>query len=189
MKKLFPKIIAIAMVLIMAVQVSGVALAATVSWPSGNYTYVAEVIKKDVPGNGVPRSLPVNVTSSETYHTMGTANYIYAGIRSVTSTGDVAFPSAYASRLRQAATAEGVNYTLTSNVNFTQDKIIPANYATGTYCLVSTVLGISGEYYVYKVGGGASGTIKSGTFACAPVGYSGVITGLYLMSPGEQPIN
>ncbi|MBR5949299.1 MAG: hypothetical protein IKZ82_11745 [Clostridia bacterium] len=184
MKKLFPKIIAIAMVLIMAVQVSGAALAATVSWPSGNYTYVAEVIKKGVPG-----SLPVNVTSSETYHTMGTANYIYAGIRSVTSPGDVEFPSAYASRLRQAATAEGVNYTLTSNVNFTQNKRIPPNYATGTYCLVSTVLGVSGEYHVYKIGGGASSTIKSGTFACAPVGYSGVITGLYLMSLGEQPIN
>ncbi len=168
MKKRLSKLIAIAMVLIMAVQFSGAALAATVigteTWSSGSYSYIAVFKRYDATG-----TFAYKVTATETHHAYGSVNTISGSYR-IKNYGDTNFPSTYRSRLVAAASETGIvlPYDHTRNLG---TYTIPASFPTGTYGVQVTMTGRQGEYMVQRsYMEELPVTLYYGTFSCAPTG-------------------
>lgn len=176
MKKLFPKIIAIAMVFIMAVQISGVAMAGTYSWyDSEGNRYKATVSPKTA------SSRSFGVESTRHHHTVGRPTVISAGPWSVTYTGSMSF-GLYGAQLTKAANNANLKVTRTENVNFDSGVTVPAGSPSGYYGIKAHVTGYSGTYDV-KVTDTNSNTrtLVDGNFSYGVRSFE-TASGLYIFS-------
>lgn len=164
------KIITLMLVLLLAAQLTSIASAvSTETWTgSDGYTYSATVSR----GNSSTKER-VPVTATKIHHTNGKVEKIYPGTWSVTATGNMTFPSAYASKLQSAANSEGLKNSYTDDVTLVNALSIPASSASGYYCLGTRFDGNTGTYRVEKMGATSTTIVKSGSFSFAPYACTG----------------
>ena len=163
------KIITLMLVLLLAAQLTSIASAATVTWKDSNgYTYSATVSK----GVGSTQKR-IPVPSTETCHNYGKVESIKPGMWYVSATGDMTFPSAYASKLQSAASNENLGNFKAGTVSLEEAFNIPAASASGYYCLGTHFNGNKGTYRVEKIGSSSTNVIASGSFSFAPYACTG----------------
>lgn len=160
------KLLALMLVFLLAAQLTGIASAATVTWKDsvGN-TFAATVTK----GAGSTQKR-ATIDSTKTYHTYGKVETIQPGTWNVTATGDMTFPGSgvYLSKLRAAASQEGLTNVRTGTVTRASAVNIPASSPSGYYCLGTHFNGNRGTYRVEKIGSSSSSIEYSGSFSFAP---------------------
>lgn len=122
----------LALALILAFQVAGVASAASVSWTSGSNHYTATVNQN----NGYTHNFQ-NISATKTAHTKGFATRIIATASHTVSSNwsGGAFPSEYSSYLTRAMHNEGLYESATYNVTAGSYVTVPPTAATGNYVI------------------------------------------------------
>lgn len=138
-------ILILALVLVLAFEVSGVASAASVSCSSGSNYYTATVNKTEVYDVDFQK-----LTATQTAHTIGLSTKITTSIaRSASSkwSGNP-FPSTYSSYLLQAMHSAGLYESATYQVAAGSYVTVPASAATGNYVMAIGFTRSSGSWSV-----------------------------------------
>lgn len=139
------RILFLVLVMVLALQVSGVVSAASVSWSSGSNYYTATVNQTEIYDTDYQK-----LTATQTAHTVGLSTKIITSTaRSATSkwSGNP-FPSAYSSYLLQAMHNAGLYETATYQVAAGTYVTVPASAATGNYVMAIGFSRASGSWSV-----------------------------------------
>ncbi len=176
MNKRFAKIIAIVMVLIMAVHVSGVVMAASYSWTDSECNQYKATV---TPSTASTRNF--GVESTRFHHINGHYDVIDEGPWSVTYTGSMSF-SLYSTQLTKAANKANLKASRTESVTFDDEVIVPASFPSGYYGIKAYVTGYNGTYNVKVTdSNNNTSTLVSGSFSYGVRSFE-TASGLYAFS-------
>lgn len=170
MKKKATKIVTVLLAFVLAMQSVGFAYAASDSWSDSYYSYSASVTK----GSSNNQS---KYTGASSTHTKGTSTTIYAtSSKTLTSSRNGSFPSAYKTRLEALYTEEGLVSSATRSVVAGSSSVnIPSGVASGTYYFNVTFYGYSVKYSVI-VASPASLSLDSDAVSSTPENASGTLS-------------
>lgn len=176
MNKRFSKLVAIVMVLIMAVQFTGLAQAATSTdtWTANGKTYAASVT------TGSSSTLYVGAGGSTVHHNHGTGTSISAATRTVSYNSNYGFTGFGAGHIETAAENGGLRISISAPISF-DTRTVPASYVSGNYVPRAQVQCKAGSYNVKQIAPDLITGLNSGTFSALPysVGDAG---GVYCVS-------